>query len=55
LNPENLAQHECCNTQRSDEIYNSEFHCGGGGEASLTEALQTERGGWLENNLKLKR
>lgn len=27
LNPENPAQHECCNAQRSDEIYNSEFHC----------------------------
>ena len=27
LNPENPAQHECCNTQRSDEIYNSEYHC----------------------------
>lgn len=27
LNPENPTQHEGCNTQRSDEIYNSEFHC----------------------------
>lgn len=47
LNPENLAQHECHNTQRSDEIYNSEFHCRGGKKkkkVSLNEALQTERG-----------
>lgn len=27
LSPDNLTQHERCNTQRSDEIYNSEFHC----------------------------
>lgn len=50
LNPENPAQHECCNTQRSVEIYNSEFHCGGGEKkiVSLNKALQTERGDWLE-------
>lgn len=63
LNPENPAQHEHCNTQRSDEIYNSEFHCRGKKKkqhknpnfVSLNKALQRERGETgLKNNLKLR-
>lgn len=57
LNPENLAQHECHKTQRSDEIYNSEFHCRGGKKKKSIIKwgfADRKRRDWLANCLKLR-